>query len=94
MLEHIMVNKAVSTYMASIGSKGGRKSRRKLDPEQARQMVLVREARKAFREFHSSCFWSSPKDYRVRKEDISWVVDQLKRHGGRAGWLRAERLCR
>lgn len=84
----------ISAYLASIGRKGGRKSRRSLDPEQAREMVRLREARRAFREFHSSCFWSSPRDFEIEAEDIPWVVEQLKRHGGRAGWLRAERLCR
>ena len=80
--------------MAAIGREGGRRSKRKLDPEQAKEMVRLREARKAFREFHTSCFWSSPKNFRPGKEDINWIIEQLKQHGGRAGWIRAERLCR
>lgn len=87
-----MVNREISAYLAKIGKRGGQKSRRRLDADAARAMVRVREAQKAFREFHSICFWSSPPDYRVRKEDLSWVVDQLKRHGGRTGWERARRL--
>lgn len=89
-----MVDKAISAYMAAIGSKGGRKSRRKLDSEQAREMVRLREARRAFRAFHTTCFWSSPKDYTVRTTDIDWVIERLKANGGRAGWERAARLCR
>lgn len=88
------MNSEISAYLASIGRKGGRKSRRRLDSGQAREMVRLREARRAFREFHSSCFWSSAPDFEIGAEDIPWVVEQLKRHGGRAGWLRAERLCR
>ncbi len=89
-----MVDSEISAYMAKIGGKGGRKSRRRLDSETARSMVRLREARKAFREFRSTCFWSSPVDYRVMAGDIPWIIKQLKRHGGRAGWNRAERLCR
>ena len=75
-----MVNPQISVYMAEIGRKGGKKSRR-LDSEAARTMVRVREAQKAFREFHNLCFWSSPPDYRVKKGDLDWIVDQLKPHG-------------
>ena len=89
-----MVNKEISAYMAAIGREGGRRSRRTLSPEQAKEMVRLREARKAYREFHTTCFWSSPEDFQAGKDDIAWIIDQLKRHGGRAGWNRAERLCR
>ena len=36
----------VKAYLAEIGRRGGRKSRRALDPETARAMVRVREARR------------------------------------------------
>ena len=89
-----MINKEISAYMAKIGRTGGRKSKRSLASKNAKEMVRVREARKAFRDFHATCFWSSPPNYQVSKTDIDWVVDQLQRHGGQAGWERAERLCR
>ena len=89
-----MVNSVVSQYMAEIGRTGGRKSRRQLDRDQARLMVRIREARRAYREFHGRCFWSSPPDFRVREQDLPWVIEQLRRHGGQSGWERAERLCR
>lgn len=79
--------------MAAIGSKGGRKSRRQLDPMKAKEMVRLREARKAFRAFHATCFWSNPTDYAVKVTDIEWIIDQLKQNGGRAGWEQAHRLC-
>jgi len=88
-----MVDPTISRYMAEIGRTGGLKSRRRLDREQARRMVRIREARRAFREFHNCCFWSSPKELQVMEEDLPWVIDQLRRHGGKAGWERAERLC-
>jgi hypothetical protein len=79
--------------MAEIGRAGGRKSHRRLDAEQARKMVRIREARRAYRDFHNHCFWSSPRDLRIVEADIPWVIEQLRRHGGRSGWERAERLC-
>ena len=39
----------IQRYLAEIGGRGGRKSRRTLDPETARQMVRVREAKRAER---------------------------------------------
>jgi hypothetical protein len=63
-------------------------------PETARQMVRLREARRAFNRFHVTCFWSSPKDYLVKAEDITWVARQLMTHGGREGWRIGARLRR
>lgn len=37
---------AVIAYLAEIGRKGGKKSRRKLTPEQARAMVKAREKKR------------------------------------------------
>lgn len=85
---------AVRDYLARIGRRGGQKSRRALSAEAARQMVRVREARRAFRDFHALCFWSHDPDYVVRAADVPWVAEQLMTHGGRAGWERGARLCR
>jgi hypothetical protein len=41
-----MTASAIKKYLASIGSKGGKKSKRVLTPEQARAMVKAREAKK------------------------------------------------
>lgn len=84
----------VRAYLAEIGRRGGRKSRRVLDPETARAMVRVREARRVYRRFHAQCFWSFDPDYEVQSSDVAWVSQQLRRHGGRAAWEAAERLCR
>ena len=84
----------VKAYLAEIGRRGGRKSRRDLDSETARGMVRVREARRAYRRFHARCFWSSDPDYRVGPADVAWVVDGLRRHGGREAWDAARKLCR
>ena len=84
---------SVSTYLAEIGSRGGRKSRRHLSPEQARDMVRVREARKAFRAFHAQCFWFMREDMDVTLTDIPEIVRGLRLHGGCQGFLLAAKLC-
>ena len=88
------MEKSVKAYLAEIGRRGGRKSRRALDPETARAMVRVREARRAYRRFHAECFWSFDPAYSVGPSDIVWVVTQLRRHGGRDAWELATTLCR
>ena len=87
------MEKAVRAYLAEIGRRGGRKSRRDLDADTARAMVRVREARRAFRRFHAQCFWSFDPGYRVRQSDVAWVAAQLRRHGGRDAWDCARSLC-
>jgi hypothetical protein len=85
---------AIRKYLSEIGKRGGSKSRRRLDPGTARDMVRVREARRAFRRFHAECFWSYDPDYLVTLKDIPWVADQLMKHGGRDAWEVGARLCR
>jgi hypothetical protein len=57
-------------------------------------MVRVREARRAFRRFHALCFWSSPPDLKISKNDVAWVVRTLQRQGNRDAWEVAAKLCR
>ena len=83
----------VRAYLAEIGRRGGRKSRRVLDSETARAMVRVREARRAYRRLHAECFWSFDPDYRIGPSDVAWVAEQLRKHGGRDAWEAAGRLC-
>jgi hypothetical protein len=85
---------APSRYLALIGSKGGRKSRRSLDPVIARQMVRVREARRAYRRFRTTCFWSYRPDLEIGLDDVPWVAEQLMKHGNREAWRVGTRLCR
>lgn len=85
---------AVRSYLARIGSRGGRKSRRALSGAQAREMVQVREARRAFRRFHTQAFWSFDPDYRITARDVRWVAERLMTYGGRAGWEVGAKLCR
>lgn len=81
-------------YLAEIGSRGVRKSRRTLDSHTAREMVRVREARRAFRRFRASCFWSYRPDLVIGAADVPWVVEQLRKNGNREAWFVAQRLSR
>lgn len=84
----------IRRYLAEIGGRGGRKSRRRLDPETARAMVKVREARRAYRRFRTTCFWSYRPDLHIELEDVPWVAEQLMKHGGRDAWRIGAKLCR
>ena len=85
---------SVRRYLAAIGARGGRRSRRTLDAETARGMVRVREARRAYRRFRHSCFWSYRPDLVIRAADVPWVAEQLMKHGNREAWQVGVRLCR
>ena len=83
----------IRSWLADIGRRGGKKSRRRLDPAKAREMVRIREARRAYRRFHAECFWSFDPDYPIGPADVAWVAEQLKRHGGREAWHIGSKLC-
>ena len=89
----IVMDDAVREYLAKIGQKGGRKSRRSLDPETARGMVRVREARRAYRKFRTQCFWSYAPDLEIGADDVSWVAENLMKHGNREAWRIGRSLC-
>ena len=84
----------VRAYLAEMGRRGGLKSRRTLEPETARSMVRVREARRVYRRFHAECFWSYSLGYRIGPAEVAWVAGQLRKHGGRDAWEAASKLCR
>lgn len=87
------MDRAVRAYLSKIGSSGGRKSRRHLESDAARAMVRLREARRAFRQFHTRCFWSTGPEFVVTTADIPWVAERLMTYGGRRGWEIGARLC-
>lgn len=87
------MDKKTRKYMAEIGRKGGKKSRRTLDPETARMMVKVREAQKAYEKYSTMCFWSFREDLKITPEKIPWVVKYLCKNGNRETWEVAMKLC-
>ena len=54
----------------------------------------VELARKAFKEFYGSCFWSYREDLEITDEFIPFVIRGLRQHGGLAGYRIASELCR
>jgi hypothetical protein len=56
------MNEPVRRYLAKIGRRGGMRSRRILTPEQARAMVVSREAKRAVREFEHSAIGAPTSD--------------------------------
>lgn len=88
-----METSAISAYLAKIGRKGGMKSRRHLSPDDARNMVRLREARRAFRIFYSQCFWYMSENMNVTLADVPEIARGLRQNGGRQGFLLAAKLC-
>jgi len=84
----------ISAYLSRIGRKGGLKSRRRLSAEDARNMVRLREARRAFTLFYSPCFWYLREDMNIALADVPEIVRGLRQNGGRQGFLLAAKLCR
>ena len=84
----------IARYLAEIGRRGGIRSWRTLDHATARDMVRVREARRAFRRFRTSAFWSHRADLTITLHDVPWVAEQLMKHGNREAWRIGARLCR
>jgi len=84
---------AVQRYLSEIGRRGGRKSKRILNPEAAREMIKVREAKRAFRKYFYECFWSFDPNLEISKDDVLWVAEQLMKNGSRNCWEIGRKLC-
>lgn len=81
-------------HLSRLGRAGGRKSRRALSPEEARALVAVREAGRAYRQFHTQCFWSFDPALPITRADVPWVAERLMTFGGARGLELGARLCR
>lgn len=49
-------------------------------------------ANQLFREFHTRCFWHSPRDLLITDELLPFVAKGLRKHGGRRGFMLAAKL--
>lgn len=83
----------VRQYLSDIGRKGGKTSRRNLDPIVARNMVKVREAKRAYKKYFVECFWSFDPNLQITLDDVEWVGEQLMKHGSIHCWKIGRRLC-
>jgi hypothetical protein len=50
-------------------------------------------AQRAYREFRSRCFWSYRPDLRITEAEIPFIIRELRRNGGHAGYKVAAQLC-
>ena len=86
------MDRAVREYLRQIGRRGGKRSRRALSRGDAQEMVLLREARRAFSRFRTSCFWSTDPELKMTMTDVPWIIDNLRRFGDREAWGVAQKL--
>ena len=49
-------------------------------------------ARRAFREHHAECFWSSDPAMEITENDIPFVIAGLRKNGGHEEWREAQAL--
>ncbi|EIP99832.1 hypothetical protein OpiT1DRAFT_04363 [Opitutaceae bacterium TAV1] len=68
-------------------------ARRTLSRAQARRMIAVRLARKAWVDFRTQCFWSYG-ETTITTDNVGWAVEQLRRNGNRNAWQAAARIER
>ena len=59
--------------------------------------ILSREERlqlanQLYREYRTQCFWHSPRDLVITEDLIPFVVQGLRKHGGRRGFMRSGQL--
>jgi hypothetical protein len=45
-----------------------------------------------YREFHARCFWHCPRDLVITEDLIPLVVQGLRKHGGRRGFILSAKL--
>jgi len=51
-------------------------------------------AQRAFKQFHSRCFWFMREDAQISEEDIPEIARGLRAHGNREAFFIAAELCR
>lgn len=61
------------------------------ESDSAERLALAREALATYR---TRCFWSLAPGFVVTEETLPLVIEGLRRHGDRAAFQLAARLCR
>lgn len=51
-------------------------------------------ARRAFRDFHTQCFWFMRMDAEIEADDVPYICERLRADGGRRGFFLAAEICR
>lgn len=63
-------------------------------PPQRNEIERLELANQLYREFHTRCFWHSPRDLVITEELIPFVIKGLRQNGGRRGFILAGNLLR
>jgi hypothetical protein len=50
-------------------------------------------AQRAFKQFHSRCFWFMRADAQITEEDVPYICQRLRADGGREGFFLAAKIC-
>lgn len=53
----------------------------------------MERAQSLFEQYHAQCFWHMRPDLVVTETDFPAIIQGLRTHGGRDGFLAAEELC-
>lgn len=53
----------------------------------------VQLAQQAYRDFYARCFWSYRDDLLISEKEIPFVIRELRRNGGHAGYKIVAQLC-
>ena len=62
------------------------------DPTPLTRSEALALANQLYREYHTRCFWHSPRDLVVTDELIPFVAKGLRTHGGRRGFILSGKL--
>jgi hypothetical protein len=67
------------------------------DPTGTAPTPLTKEERlelanQLYREYHTRCFWHCPRELVITEDLISLVIDGLRKHGGRRGFMLSSKL--
>ena len=54
----------------------------------------LERAQELFKEFHAQCFWHLDPALQISQHNLELVIEGLRKHGGREGFMLAEELCR
>ena len=61
-----------------------------ITPRNAQERLEL--ANQLYREFHTRCFWHSPRDLVITEDLLPFVVKGLRTHGGHRGFILAAKL--
>jgi len=86
------ISDEIKTCLRGIGAEGGRGGIRRLDSAQARRMAAVHEARRAFRDYKTQCFWSFDPAWNIQNEQVPLVIRTLRNEGNAQAFALAKRI--